>query len=84
MALERMELYIEEHPDALEHIVANCTLFDEELIEFLNAKASLAACWNSLHMFLTYIQPARFRLGAGLIRARQTSTLSTTRRPWAT
>ena len=40
MALERMQLYIEEHPDVLEHIAANCTLFDEELIEFLNAKAS--------------------------------------------
>lgn len=42
MALERMQLYIEDHPDALEHIAANCTLFDEELIEFLNAKVCSA------------------------------------------
>jgi hypothetical protein len=40
IALKRMQLYIEKHPDALEHIAANYTLFDEELIEFLNAKAS--------------------------------------------
>lgn len=38
IVLERMALYLEEHPDAVEHIAANCTLFDEELIEFLNAK----------------------------------------------
>jgi hypothetical protein len=50
MALERMELYIEERPDALEHIAANCTLFDEELIEFLNAKASLAA-YKNIYIF---------------------------------
>jgi hypothetical protein len=38
MALERMALYLDKHPDAIKHIAANCTLFDEELIEFLNAK----------------------------------------------
>ena len=38
MALERMAMYLDKHPDAIKHIAANCTLFDEELIEFLNAK----------------------------------------------
>jgi hypothetical protein len=28
IALKRMQLYIEKHPDALEHIAANYTLFD--------------------------------------------------------
>ncbi len=38
MALERMDLYIEKHPHLVKHIGLNCTLFDEEKIEFLNAK----------------------------------------------
>ena len=38
MAWERMELYLNEHPDVARHIAANVTLFDEKKIEFLNAK----------------------------------------------
>ena len=38
MAWERMELYLNDHPDVARHIAANVTLFDEEKIEFLNAK----------------------------------------------
>lgn len=45
IALERMDFYMDEHPDAANHILANCTLFDEELIEFLNAKVSSTRCW---------------------------------------
>lgn len=40
MLLERMILYLEEHPNAVKHIAANCTLFDEEKIEFRNAKVA--------------------------------------------
>ena len=40
MAWERMELYLNDHPDVARHIAANVTLFDEEKIEFLNAKIS--------------------------------------------
>lgn len=36
--VERMKVYLDEHPHAVEHIAANCTLFDEEKIEWLNAK----------------------------------------------
>ena len=38
MAWERMELYLNDNPDVAKHIAANVTLFDEEKIEFLNAK----------------------------------------------
>ena len=38
MAWGRMELYLKENPDVAKHIAANLTLFDEEKIEFLNAK----------------------------------------------
>jgi hypothetical protein len=45
MLLERMILYLEEHPNVVKHIAANCTLFDEEKIEFRNAKvACLYSC----------------------------------------
>ena len=37
MALERMALYLK-HPKLVDHMGANITLFDEEKIEFLNAK----------------------------------------------
>jgi hypothetical protein len=33
-----MELYLNKNPDVAKHIAANVTLFDEEKIEFLNAK----------------------------------------------
>jgi len=36
--LERTELYLKEHPAIMKHMAANVTLFDEEKIEFLNAK----------------------------------------------
>ena len=47
MSLERMAFYLDEHPDAVRHIAANCTLFDEELIEFLNAKVSYSLCLSN-------------------------------------
>jgi hypothetical protein len=38
MALERMAGYLRDHPELVDHMAVNCTLFDEEKIEFLNAK----------------------------------------------
>jgi hypothetical protein len=38
MLVEWRNLYLLEHPNAVKHLAANCTLFDEEKIEFLNAK----------------------------------------------
>jgi hypothetical protein len=38
MTLERMAGYLRDHPELLDHMAVNCTLFDEEKIEFLNAK----------------------------------------------
>ena len=35
---ERTELYLKEHPAIMKHMAANVALFDEEKIEFLNAK----------------------------------------------
>jgi hypothetical protein len=32
MLVERMNLYLSEHPNAVKHLAANCTLFDEEKI----------------------------------------------------
>jgi len=38
MALERMAGYLRDHPKLVDHVAVNCTLFDEEKVEFLNAK----------------------------------------------
>ena len=38
MLLERVALYFQYHPNAVKHLAANCMLFDEEKIEWLNAK----------------------------------------------
>ena len=38
MALERMAGYLRDHPELVDHMAVNCTLFDEEKIEFLNSK----------------------------------------------
>jgi len=37
MLVERMTEYVFEHPNAVKHIAANCTLLDEEFIEWLDA-----------------------------------------------
>jgi hypothetical protein len=45
MLVERVALYLKEHPNAVRHLAANCTLFDEEKIEFFNAKVSfMSSC----------------------------------------
>ena len=41
MLVERMAVYLFEHPNAVKHIAANCTLLDEEFIEWLNAKVCI-------------------------------------------
>ena len=37
MTLERILLYSHNFPEVLEHLAANCKLFDEEKIEWMNA-----------------------------------------------
>ncbi len=40
MLLERVAVYFKHHPNVMKHIAGNCTLFDDEKIEFLNAKVT--------------------------------------------
>ncbi len=41
MLLERIAMYDQYFPRALEHIGANCTAIDEEWVELLNSKVPL-------------------------------------------
>ncbi len=62
MLLERIAMYDQYFPRALEHIGANCTAIDEEWVELLNSKVPLETpiyilSWSNtcVHVVHTYI-----------------------------